>query len=207
MSMSERGVEYLGGTTKRHLDILGSFAIGLASSPFVAIAATISSLDTHAAPFYRQPRIGLGEEEFTIYKLRTLQKRDVGESKQRYGTYDPRASRWGLLLRRLGIDEVPQLFNVVRGDMSLVGLRPLSPEGMQLAEDAEPKVFADWREAYLATKPGLTGVGQLYQKQFDRCNSEVRTNAMRLDLQYVEQASVLVDMRILRDTPVQLLKF
>ena len=112
----------------RALDMAGS-AVGLVvSSPFLAAAAVAIKLDDGGPVFYRQRRVGWNGEEFDLLKLRTMV---VGAERQGAGWAvnrgDPRITRAGRLLRRLSLDELPQFWNVLRGDMSLIGPRPTQP--------------------------------------------------------------------------------
>jgi lipopolysaccharide/colanic/teichoic acid biosynthesis glycosyltransferase len=159
------------------------------ASPVLAIAAIAIKLDDGGPVFYRQRRVGLNGEEFELLKLRTMK---VGAEKEGAGYAvnegDPRITRSGRLLRRLSIDEVPQLWNVVRGDMSLVGPRPT------LAYQVER--YTPRQRRRLEVKPGITGWAQVHGRA--RLPWDER---IELDVWYVEHRSPWLDLKILARTP------
>jgi lipopolysaccharide/colanic/teichoic acid biosynthesis glycosyltransferase len=162
--------------------------IGLAvTSPVLAAAAVAIKLDDGGPVFYRQRRVGLNGQEFELLKLRTM---EVGAERTGAGFAvnegDPRITRIGRLLRRLSLDELPQLWNVVRGDMSLVGPRPT------LSYQVERYT----QRRRLEVKPGLTGWAQIHGRA--RLPWEER---IELDVWYVEHRSPLLDLKILARTP------
>jgi lipopolysaccharide/colanic/teichoic acid biosynthesis glycosyltransferase len=159
------------------------------ASPVLAIGAIAIKLDDGGPVFYRQRRVGLNGEEFELLKLRTMK---VGAEKEGAGYAvnegDPRITRSGRLLRRLSIDEVPQLWNVVRGDMSLVGPRPT------LAYQVER--YTPRQRRRLEVKPGITGWAQVHGRA--RLPWDER---IELDVWYVEHRSPWLDLKILARTP------
>jgi lipopolysaccharide/colanic/teichoic acid biosynthesis glycosyltransferase len=164
--------------------------LGLAvTSPVLAAAAIAIKLDGGGPVFYRQRRVGLNGEEFDLLKLRTMV---VGAETKGAGFAvdegDPRITRVGGLLRRLSLDELPQLWNVVRGDMSLVGPRPT------LAYQVER--YTPRQRRRLEVKPGLTGWAQIHGRA--RLPWEER---IELDVWYVEHRSAWLDLKILARTP------
>ena len=166
-------------SAKRALDVAGAAALLVVASPVLA-AAAVGIVATMGRPvLYRQRRTGLGGRVFTLVKLRTMRAaRDAGE---------PDAARLtplGRWLRALSVDELPQLWNVLRGDMSLVGPRPLLPEylGRYTAEQARRH----------AVRPGITGLAQVSGR-----NALPWTEKFRLDVWYVDHASLALDLRIL----------
>ena len=167
--------------------------IGLAiASPLLAAAAIAIKLEDHGPVFYRQRRIGLNGKEFELLKLRTM---EVGAETKGAGFAvnegDPRITRVGRLLRRLSLDELPQLWNVVRGDMSVVGPRPT------LAYQVER--YTPRQRRRLEVRPGLTGWAQIHGRA--RLPWEQR---IELDVWYVEHRSPWLDLRILARTPAAL---
>jgi lipopolysaccharide/colanic/teichoic acid biosynthesis glycosyltransferase len=176
----------------RALDIAGaSLALALAS-PALAIAALAVKLEDGGPVLYRQRRVGLHGEEFELVKLRTMV---VGAERQGAGWTvnegDPRITRAGRLLRRLSLDELPQLWNVVRGDMSLIGPRPT------LSYQVER--YTPRQRRRLEVKPGITGWAQIHGRA--RLPWDER---IELDVWYVEHRSPSVDLRILLRTPLAL---
>jgi len=178
----------------RALDVAGS-ALGLAvSSPFLAAAALAIKLDDGGPVLYRQRRVGHHGEEFDLLKLRTMV---VGAEKQGAGWAvnrgDPRITRAGRLLRRLSLDELPQFWNVLRGDMSLIGPRPtLSYQ----VEQYTPK-----QRRRLEVKPGLTGWAQIHGRAALPWDERIE-----LDVWYVENRSPWLDLKILVRTPLALFR-
>jgi exopolysaccharide biosynthesis polyprenyl glycosylphosphotransferase len=184
---------------KRILDVVISATVLLVSAPLLAISALAIKLRDRGPVLFRQQRIGLEGEPFTLLKLRTMetdaeeQRGDVESMNERNGgplfkaTDDPRRTRVGGLLERLSIDELPQLVNVLRGEMSLVGPRPALPD--------EVGRFDDELLERLTVAPGITGLWQV----------EARDNPAfyayrRLDLFYVENWSVTLDLAVLLAT-------
>jgi lipopolysaccharide/colanic/teichoic acid biosynthesis glycosyltransferase len=176
----------------RALDVAGaSLALALAS-PVLGLAALAVKLEDGGPMFYRQRRVGLHGEEFELLKLRTMVE---GAERQGAGWAvnegDPRITRVGRFLRRLSLDELPQLWNVVRGDMSLIGPRPT------LAYQVER--YTPRQRRRLEVKPGITGWAQIHGRA--RLPWEER---IELDVWYVEHRSPLVDLQILLRTPLAL---
>jgi lipopolysaccharide/colanic/teichoic acid biosynthesis glycosyltransferase len=177
----------------RAADIAGA-GLGLAvAAPVLAAAAVAIKLEDGGPVLYRQRRVGLGGEEFELLKLRTMV---VGAEHQGAGLAvnrgDPRITRVGRVLRRLSLDELPQLWNVVRGDMSLVGPRPT------LAYQVERYTARQRRR--LEVKPGITGWAQVHGRA-----ALPWAERIELDVWYVEHRSPLLDLKILLRTPLALL--
>jgi len=171
---------------KRLADLLlASFGIVLTSPVFLVIAMLIK-LSSRGPVIFAQRRAGLGGRPFTMYKLRTMHA-GAEPSERELGVKDPddpRVTPVGRFLRRSSIDELPQLFNVLRGDMSLVGPRPPLPE--------EVERYDRWQRRRLSMRPGLTGLWQVSGRSelgFDEC--------LRLDLLYIDNWSPWLDLKIL----------
>jgi lipopolysaccharide/colanic/teichoic acid biosynthesis glycosyltransferase len=178
----------------RALDVAGS-ALGLAvSSPLLAAAALAIKLDDGGPVVYRQRRVGWNGEEFDLLKLRTMV---VGAEQLGAGWAvnrgDPRITRVGRVLRRLSLDELPQLWNVLRGDMSLIGPRPT------LAYQVEQ--YTERQRRRLDVRPGLTGWAQIHGRT--RLPWDER---IELDIWYVENRSPRLDLKILLRTPLALFR-
>ncbi|MBD0328663.1 MAG: sugar transferase [Thermoleophilia bacterium] len=176
----------------RAADIAGA-ALGLAlASPVLAAAAIAIRLEDGGPILYRQRRVGRHGKEFELLKLRTMV---VGAERQGAGWAvnegDPRITRVGRLLRRGSLDELPQLWNVVRGDMSLIGPRPTLRYQVERYTPRQRK--------RLEVKPGLTGWAQVHGRA--RLPWEER---IELDVWYVEHRSPRVDLEILLRTPLAL---
>ena len=188
---------------KRGLDLVVAGAALILLAPFFVVVAVAIKLDSGGPVFFRQVRMGARGQTFSIYKLRTMvadaeiRKAEVDHLNKhaRNGAAarmfkidgDPRVTRIGRLLRRLSIDELPQLWNVLRGEMSLVGPRPLI-----LEEDAH---VTDWAERRLDLKPGITGIWQVLGR--DGIPFE---EMVRLDYLYVTSWSLADDLRLLLRT-------
>ena len=196
----------LGGAaflTKRAFDLLVGGLIGILVAPILAIAALAIRLEDGGPVIYRNRRIGVEEHEFTCFKLRTMrtgadtEQKDLEEHNEADGPLfkireDPRVTRVGKVLRRLSIDELPQLWNVLRGEMSLVGPRPLPRRDYERLDGLHKK-------RYLVL-PGLTGLWQVSGRS-DLSFDEL----VRLDFYYIETWSIWLDLTILaRTIPVVL---
>jgi exopolysaccharide biosynthesis polyprenyl glycosylphosphotransferase len=180
------------------MDRVGSFVIITLSLPFLLLAAVAIAVDSRGPVFYSQRRVGKGGKEFTILKFRTMVrdadriKKKLAHANEGAGVLfkmrkDPRVTRIGAILRRYSIDELPQLFNVLTGAMSLVGPRPPLPEeSARYEEDVRRR---------LLVKPGLTGLWQVSGR-----SDLPWEEAVRLDLRYVEDWSLALDAMILWKT-------
>jgi lipopolysaccharide/colanic/teichoic acid biosynthesis glycosyltransferase len=177
---------------KRALDVVGASAALVLLGPLLAIAALAVKLEDGGPAFFRQRRVGLHGSEFELLKLRTM---IVGAELQGAGHAvdrdDARITRVGRVLRRLSIDELPQLWNVVRGDMSLVGPRPT------LAYQVSR--YSPRQRRRLDVKPGITGWAQVNGRAALPWDQRIE-----LDLWYVEHRSAWLDVKILARTPLAL---
>jgi lipopolysaccharide/colanic/teichoic acid biosynthesis glycosyltransferase len=176
----------------RALDVVGAGA-GLAlASPVLAAAALAIKLEDGGPVIYRQRRVGHEGRDFALLKLRTMV---VGAERQGAGwavdRADPRITRVGRVLRRLSLDELPQLWNVVRGDMSLIGPRPT----LRYQVDQ----YTPRQRRRLEIKPGLTGWAQVNGRTKLPWDERIE-----LDLWYVENRSPWLDLKILARTPLAL---
>ena len=176
----------------RALDVAGA-SLGLVlASPFLAAAAIAIKLDGGGPVLYRQQRVGKDGREFELVKLRTMV---VGAERQGAGWAvdhgDPRITRVGSVLRRVSLDELPQLWNVVRGEMSLIGPRPT------LAYQVEQ--YTPHQRRRLDVRPGITGWAQVQGRA-----SLPWEERIELDVWYVEHRSPSLDLKILARTPFAL---
>jgi sugar transferase EpsL len=182
---SATGNTHIGAVAKRGLDIAGA-AIGLIlSAPLWLGAAAAIRLTMGSPVLYRDRRPGLGGRLFTMYKLRTMREPAPGEA--RLASDGARLSRLGRALRSTSIDELPELFNVLLGDMSLVGPRPLLTQylGRYTPEQARRH----------EVKPGLTGWAQVNGR-----NALDWPERLALDVWYVDHRTFLLDLKILGRT-------
>lgn len=178
---------------KRLLDLTAGVAVGLftlALAPFIAAAIVIES---GRPVFYRQIRLGRGGREFWITKFRTMRKDAEREGPQWSPKNDPRTTRVGRFLRRTRLDELPNIWCVIRGDMSMVGPRPERPAFVEMLEEAIPLY-----RARLAVSPGLTGWAQVSHTYTDSVDDAIVK--LEFDLYYVKHRSLLFDLGILART-------
>lgn len=187
---------------KRALDLLGAGLLGALAIPLLGVLAIVIKLDSPGPVFFRQERIGRGGHRFCLLKLRTMvidaesrreellaQSKDPGWL---HLDHDPRITRVGRALRLASLDELPQLWNVLKGDMSLVGPRPLVAE--------EDRMVGDWARGRLDLTPGITGLWQVLGR-----TSIPFEEMVKLDYLYVTNWSLWGDVRlILRTLPVVL---
>jgi exopolysaccharide biosynthesis polyprenyl glycosylphosphotransferase len=183
---------------KRLIDIVGALAGIVLAAPLLALAALAIRLDSSGPILFRQVRCGLNGRRFHMLKLRTMcvdaetRKVDLLHLNEMDGpvfkiTHDPRVTRVGRWLRRWSIDEVPQLWNVFRGDMSLVGPRPATPDEVVQYEPTERR--------RLSMRPGITCFWQVSGR-----NQVSFSEWMKLDLLYIDTWSLLSDLRLLLRT-------
>ncbi len=204
--MAKRSIEYLTSPEKRSLDVLGSLAIGAGLAPVALSAAVMASIDSRSInPFFEQVRIGYKNVPVTIRKFRSLHKELTNGQEVRYGPFDPRATAIGHLLRKYGLDEIPQLSNVVRGEMSIVGPRIRTAESMDDLEFAAPELFSEWQEAYDSAKPGIVSDARFLTRSRRQITSDILADVMRSDIDYVKNASLIGDIRIIGAAPLKLL--
>jgi lipopolysaccharide/colanic/teichoic acid biosynthesis glycosyltransferase len=191
------GVGY--GRWKPALDRVAAMALLLLTAPIVIVATALVRLTSRGPALYTQERLGLGGEVFTIYKIRTMHQdseRPGGATWSLPG--DPRITPVGRVLRSAHLDELPQLLNVLLGQMSLVGPRPERPEFLPRLERA----FPDYRRR-LAVRPGVTGLAQVQQPPDTGLDSVRRKLAY--DLSYVDGLGPWLDLRIVLATPLKCL--
>jgi lipopolysaccharide/colanic/teichoic acid biosynthesis glycosyltransferase len=181
-------MRHRGYVDKRALDVALAAAALLVFGIPLAIVALIIRLETHGHPIYRQRRVGRDGEPFELYKLRTMV---TGAESMGAGLVvdkgDARITRTGAWLRRLSIDELPNLINVLRGEMSLIGPRPT----VQVQVDR----YKERQRGRLSVRPGLTGWAQIHGRASLPWHERIE-----LDLWYVEHASLALDLRILKRT-------
>jgi exopolysaccharide biosynthesis polyprenyl glycosylphosphotransferase len=197
---------------KRAFDIVVATVVLLLIWPVLLVVAALIKLDSPGPCIYKQERVGENGRRFSIYKFRSMRSDADPRLHQAYVTRlitqnigangqngegvqtlkmddDPRITRVGRVLRKTSLDEMPQLVNVIRGEMSLVGPRPPIPY--------EVDVYQDWHKRRLQAIPGVTGLWQVQgrnQVSFDEM--------VRLDLKYIEQQSLWLDFKILVQTPL-----
>lgn len=181
---------------KRALDVVVALVVGLLALPFVPLIALAIRLDSPGAVIYSQVRVGHRGRPFRMYKFRSMRQDAERDGAVWARVGDPRVTKVGRVMRLTRIDELPQLWNVLRGEMTLVGPRPERPEFTAWLEREVP----DYAHRY-AVKPGLTGWAQV-RYRYTNTLDETRT-ATAYDLDYVARASLSFDLEILlRTIPV-----
>jgi lipopolysaccharide/colanic/teichoic acid biosynthesis glycosyltransferase len=195
--------------SKRLLDTTVAVVALLLAAPLLLLFAALIRATSPGPVLFRQTRIGAGGRTFVMLKFRTMKHRCAddlhrayvtdllaGAATQQDGLFklhnDPRITPVGRFLRKLSLDELPQLFNVLRGEMSLVGPRPSLPW--------ELPMFPAWALRRLEVLPGVTGLWQVGGR-----NRLTFLQGLELDVQYVDQRSLWLDLRILAKTPIALL--
>jgi lipopolysaccharide/colanic/teichoic acid biosynthesis glycosyltransferase len=177
----------------RAFDLLVAGVLLVLSSPLLAAAVVAIRLESKGPAFYRQRRVGRHGEPFELWKLRTMVP---GAEAMGAGIYvlegDPRITRIGRLLRRFSLDELPNLFNVIRGDLAIVGPRPTIQEQVDR--------YTDRQRRRLEVKPGITGWAQVNGR-----TSLPWPERIELDVWYVEHRSLWLDLKILVKTARMLL--
>jgi exopolysaccharide biosynthesis polyprenyl glycosylphosphotransferase len=185
---------------KRGADVAGSLALIIGLMPLLALIALLVRLTSSGPVLYKALRVGKGGRYFTFWKFRSMYisgptRRELMERNERSGHIfkirkDPRVTPVGRVLRRFSLDELPQLFNVLAGDMSLVGPRPLPVE--DLDPDGMSSTFAKWAEDRAQVRPGITGLWQVSGR------SELPfAKMMELDIEYIRRWSLALDLQIL----------
>ena len=183
---------------KRAIDIVGSIIGIILLSPVLLIAAILIKLESKGKILFSQTRVGLNGKEFKMYKLRSMVddaealKKKLEDKNEMSGPMfkiksDPRITKVGRVIRRTSIDELAQLLNVLKGEMSLVGPRPSLP--------SEVEKFETWMIKRLEVKPGLTCYWQVAGR-----NNIAFEEWMKLDIDYVNHRNMLVDIKLILKT-------
>jgi exopolysaccharide biosynthesis polyprenyl glycosylphosphotransferase len=185
--------------TKKLIDICGSALLLVCVAPICAIVALLIKLDSPGPVFFTQVRVGFNRRRFRVLKFRTMTEKadEVQHTLEHLNEAegpvfkiknDPRVTRIGKFLRRFSIDELPQLLNVLKGDMSLVGPRPLPLRDFE-------RINARWHKRRFSMKPGVTCLWQVNGRSDTRFDDWVA-----MDLEYIDKWSLFLDMRILLRT-------
>ena len=183
---------------KRIIDIVASFTGLILLSPLILIVSILIKLESKGEVIFKQKRVGLNGKEFYMYKFRSMVinaeelKEQLESQNEMSGPMfkikdDPRITKVGKFIRKTSIDELPQLINVIKGDMSLVGPRPSLPK--------EVKKFEQWMMERLEVKPGLTCIWQISGR-----NNIDFEDWMKLDIKYVRERSLALDFKLIFKT-------
>jgi Undecaprenyl-phosphate glucose phosphotransferase len=182
---------------KRAFDLLFASVALLLLTPLLVAAAVLIKLDSPGPVFFLQRRYGFNQKPFQIIKLRSMRSCEDGPVVSQAKKDDPRVTRVGRWLRRWSIDEVPQLFNVIKGDMSLVGPRPHA-----LSHDREFERRISTYARRHNVKPGITGWAQIHGLRGETDTDEKMRHRVEHDLYYIDNWSVLLDLQILIRTVI-----
>jgi Undecaprenyl-phosphate glucose phosphotransferase len=182
---------------KRLCDVLGASAALLLLTPVLLLVALAIKLDSAGPVFFLQRRYGFNQRTFQIIKFRTMRALEDGSVIRQAKKSDPRVTRVGAWLRRWNIDELPQLFNVIRGDMSLVGPRP---HALSHNREYEQRIARYARRHNV--KPGITGWAQIHGFRGETDTDEKMQNRVEHDLYYIDNWSFALDLQILLRTVV-----
>ena len=177
---------------KRCLDVVSAAAALLVLAPVWLLAALAIALEGGGPVLFQQTRLGLRGREFKMLKFRSMRRGADTTGPYFTAANDPRITRVGRLIRRTSIDELPQLINVLRGDMSLVGPRPDVPAQRGLYNDT------DWAQR-CSVRPGITGLAQALLR-----SEATQAQRLALDLRYTHEASVWFDLKIMALTVARL---
>ena len=174
---------------KRAVDLIGATVAIILFSPVMLLTVLVVALTEEGSVIYRQERVGLHNQVFYMYKFRSMIMQDEEKEKAEWSTRnDPRITPVGKLIRRTSIDELPQLFNVLKGEMSLVGPRPERPQFVQKFRDEIPRYMVKHQ-----VRPGMTGWAQINGY---RGNTSIEKR-IEYDIYYIENWTMVFDMKIL----------
>ena len=191
---------------KRPFDFIFSLLVIIVTLPIFLIIVILIKLTDKGPIFFKQIRPGLNGKPFTVYKFRTMylnneeilqeyleknpKAREEWEKYRKLKTYDPRVTPIGKILRKFSLDELPQFFNVLKGDMSVVGPRPYIEK-----EFDEYQIPQEIRKKILSVKPGITGLWQVKKR-----NEATFEERIKMDLEYIENQSFWFDLKIILKT-------
>lgn len=179
----------LNSMAKRLVDIVGSLAGVVITSPIMLIAAIAIKISSPGPVIFKQERVGLHSKSFYMYKFRSMEQQKPSEEQKAWTVKnDPRVTGIGRILRKTSLDELPQLFNILRGDMSLVGPRPERPHFVEKFKEEIPRYMVKHQ-----VRPGLTGWAQVNGYRGD---TSIRKR-IEYDLYYIENWSMLLDIKII----------
>jgi exopolysaccharide biosynthesis polyprenyl glycosylphosphotransferase len=180
---------------KRIIDVFIAVFLLSILAPFLILSVILIKITSKGSGFYKQIRVGKNGRLFTIYKFRTMIQNAEEYGPEWSGEKDPRITKIGRLLRKVYLDEVPQMVNVLKNEMSIVGPRPERPHFVEMLKKEIPYYYKR-----LSIKPGITGWAQIKHK-YDSSLDDVRVK-LRYDFYYIENMSLKLDFRILINTVI-----
>jgi len=187
-----------GKLTKRIMDVVISFFTLILLSPILMLVSVIIKLTSKGPVLYSQVRVGRKGEEFIMYKFRSMNMNSEEYGPEWAGEKDPRITKTGRILRKLYIDEIPQMVNVLKNEMSLIGPRPERPFFVEQLKKEIPYYYKR-----LSVKPGITGWAQIKHK-YDSSLEDVKTK-VQYDFYYIENMSLKLDFKIMINTVIVIL--
>lgn len=204
IDIAERPIKDWNAVAKWIVDKTLTALLLAALAPAMALIALLIKLDSAGPVFFAQERFGFNNQVIRVFKFRTMYTdRGDGSGAQRTVQNDPRVTRVGRLLRKLSLDELPQLINVLKGDMSLVGPRPHAT-AMKAGESLYGEAVAEYRQRH-RVKPGITGWAQINGSRGEIDTLEKAQTRVEYDLYYIEHWSLWLDLKILALTVLALL--
>jgi exopolysaccharide biosynthesis polyprenyl glycosylphosphotransferase len=186
---------------KRMIDVMGAITLLVLAAPVLLMVAAAIRMDSGGPAMFRQIRLGRGGRPFAILKFRTMNVIEDGDAVVQATQNDARVTRVGRFLRAASLDELPQLFNVLRGEMSLVGPRPHAT-----AHDALYASLIPNYNLRQNVKPGITGWAQINGYRGGTPTLDLMQRRIDFDLAYVADASLVLDLKILLCTPIEVLR-
>jgi lipopolysaccharide/colanic/teichoic acid biosynthesis glycosyltransferase len=194
-----------GALAKRAEDLVLALLLLPLAVPAMLVIAALVRLDSPGPVLFSQRREGFHDQPITVHKFRTMRVECTDrEGARQEQDHDPRVTRLGRILRRTRLDELPQLFDVLRGRMSLVGPRPY-PSGMRIDHGSAHRVLAQYARRW-AVKPGITGWAQVNGQAGPVLTEEALRRRIAYDLFYIDHWSVAFDLRILWRTAAMVLR-
>jgi exopolysaccharide biosynthesis polyprenyl glycosylphosphotransferase len=187
-------------TAKRTLDIVVSTSVLIIGAPIWLLTAMLVKLTSPGPVIYSQERVGKNGESFRIYKFRSMRTDSETSGPVWAVKNDPRVTAFGKFIRKTHLDEIPQFWNVLRGDMSLVGPRPERPHFVKLLSEEIP-----YYRRRLKVRPGVTGLFQAMEYKYDESIDDVK-NKLKYDLMYIESMSFRLDIKIIFKTAFRMLR-
>lgn len=195
LDLEARGRRVAESTLKRALDIVLALVALIVLAPVLILTALMIMLESPGSPLFQQRRTGYGGRPFVIYKFRSMRVREDGDTVVQAQRADARVTGVGAFIRRTSIDELPQLLNVLKGDMSLVGPRPHA-----LAHDAYyGRCISQYNQRFLA-KPGITGLAQVSGLRGQTEELSLMAARIEKDVEYIDAWSFWLDVQILLRT-------
>jgi exopolysaccharide biosynthesis polyprenyl glycosylphosphotransferase len=186
---------------KRGLDLIIAVPALIVVAPLLAVIALLVRLDSGGPVFFRQTRLGLGGKPFNIVKFRTMSVMENGDTVRQVTRNDVRVTRFGRFLRAFSLDELPQLLNVISGEMSIIGPRPHAR--------AHDEMYGRMIDCYALRqniKPGITGWAQVHGLRGETATLEAMRARVDYDVWYVKNANIALDIEILFRTALEVFR-